>query len=155
LRAQVARTVPDRYTKVQAGTRIINQGERVTSRHITMVQAMKQAIYEERKLSNPLSIFASACMALILVTISALYFRISQLSFIRSLQQIALFVCIVLITLVLAKLTEYTLLKSTPVVIEAARYPIIAPFADHLDLHPLCPLEPLSSRRRSSRSSSP
>ncbi len=129
LRSQVSRTVPEKYTKVQAGTRMIDQGERITSRHITMVQAMKQAISDSRRLEDPMSIIASLLLAVIFVTISALYFRISQLSFIRSLQQVALFVCIVILTLLFAKLTEYVLLKSSSMVIEAVRYPIVAPFA--------------------------
>lgn len=129
LRAQVSRTVPEKYTRVQAGTRILDQGERITSRHLTMMQAMKQAISESRRLWDPLTIIASLLLSLIFVTISGLYFRISQPAFIRSLQQISLFVCIVLLTLLFAKLTEYVLLKSTSNVIEAIRYPIVAPFA--------------------------
>ena len=129
LRAQVSRTVPEKFTKVEAGTRLIDQGERITSRHITMMQAMKQAISESRRLGDPLSLIASLLLSVIFVTISALYFRISQISFIRSLQQIALFVCIVILTLLFAKLTEYILLKSASSVLEAVRYPIVAPFA--------------------------
>lgn len=129
LRSQVSRTVVERMTKVYAGTRILNPGEIITSRHITMMSAMKQAISESRNLMAPLTIIASLLLALIFVTISALYFRISQPLFIRSLQQIALFVCIVILTLIFAKLTEYLLLKSTSSVIEAVRYPIVAPFA--------------------------
>lgn len=129
LRNQVGRTVPERMTKIQAGTRIIDQGERITSRHLTMMQAMKQAISESRKIWDPLTIIASLLMALIFVTISGLYFRISQPTFIRSLREIALFVCIVILTLLFAKFTEYILLKSASGVIEAVRYPIVAPFA--------------------------
>ncbi len=129
LRNQVARTISDKMTKVFAGTRIIDQGERITSRHLTMMQAMKQAISESRKIWDPLTIIASLLLALIFVTISALYFRISQPTFIRSLREISLFVCIVLLTLLFAKFTEYILLKSTSDVIEAVRYPIVAPFA--------------------------
>ncbi|HSX25741.1 MAG TPA: HDIG domain-containing protein [Chlamydiales bacterium] len=129
LRAQVSRTVPEKLTRMQAGTRLIDQGERITSRHLTMMQAMKQAISENRRLWDPLTIIASLLLSVIFISISALYFRISQPSFIRSLQQIALFVCIVILTLLFAKLTEYVLLKSTSSVIEAVRYPIVAPFA--------------------------
>lgn len=129
IRAQVNRTVPEKLTRVQAGTRIINQGEKVTSRHLTMLQAMKTAISESRRLSDPLTIVASLLLSLIFVTISALYFRISQPTFIRSLREIALFVCIVLLTLLFAKLVEAVLLKSQSSVIEAVRYPIVAPFA--------------------------
>ncbi|MES2272816.1 MAG: HDIG domain-containing metalloprotein, partial [Chlamydiota bacterium] len=129
LRTQVSRKIPEKVTRVQAGTRIIDQGERVTSRHLTMMQAMKGAISESRKVWDPLTIIASLLLSSIFVAISALYFRISQPTFIRSLQQIALFVCIVLLTLLFAKLTEYVLLKSQSNVLEAVRYPIVAPFA--------------------------
>lgn len=129
LRSQVGRTISEKMTKVFAGTRIVDQGERITSRHLTMMQAMKQAISENRKISAPLPILASIILAVIFVTISALYFRISQPTFIRSLRQISLFVCIVILTLIFAKTIEYILLKSTSDIIEAVRYPVVAPFA--------------------------
>lgn len=129
IRAQVSRSVPEKMTRVQAGTRIVDQGEKITSRHITMMQAMKQEISDRRQLSNPLTILSSLLLAFIFVAISALYFRISQPDFIRSLRQTALFVCIVILTLIFAKLTEYVLLKSASPVLDAVRYPIVAPFA--------------------------
>jgi putative nucleotidyltransferase with HDIG domain len=129
LRQEVSRTVEKKITSVQAGTRLLEKGEKVTSRHLTMMQAMKQAISDSRKLGDPLTIFASLLLSIIFVTISALYFRISQPSFIRSLRHVSLFVCIVLITLLFAKLTELVLLKSTSTFIEGVRYPIVAPFA--------------------------
>ena len=129
LRASVGKTVPEKLTRVQAGTRLIDQGEQITARHLVMMQAMKQAISESRRLHDPLSWVASFLIALIFVTISALYFRISQPDFIRSLRRISLFVCIVILTLLLAKLTEYVLLKSTSTIIGEIRYPILAPFA--------------------------
>ncbi len=129
IRSQVSRTIPDKMTKIYSGTRILDPGERITSRHLTMMQAMKQAISESRRLWDPLTIIASLLLALIFVTISALYFRISQPTFIRSLQQISLFVCIVILTLIFAKLTEYILIKSSSSAIQAIRYPIVAPFA--------------------------
>jgi putative nucleotidyltransferase with HDIG domain len=132
LRSQLSRTVPERVTKIYAGTRILDPGELITSRHITMMSAMKQAISDSRRLWEPLTLIASFLLSLIFVTISALYFRISQPTFIRSLQQISLFVCIVILTLLFAKMTEYLLLKSTSTVIEAVRYPIVAPFATFL-----------------------
>jgi cyclic-di-AMP phosphodiesterase PgpH len=129
IRSQVSRMVPEKMTKVYSGARILDPGERITSRHITMMQAMKQAISESRRLWDPLTMIASLFLALIFVVVSALYFRISQPAFIRSLQQISLFVCIVILTLLFAKLTEYLLIKSTSSAIQAVRYPIVAPFA--------------------------
>lgn len=129
LRSQMNRLVPDKMTKVLAGTKIIDKGEIITSRHLTMMQAMKQSLSDSRKIWDPLTILASLILAVIFVTISALYFRISQPNFIRSLREISLFVCIVLLTLLFAKFTEYILLKSASQVIEGVRYPIVAPFA--------------------------
>jgi membrane-associated HD superfamily phosphohydrolase len=129
LKSQVGRTIVEKMTKIQAGTRIINPGDKVTSRHLTMMQAMKQAISDSRNIWDPLTILASLILSVIFVTISGLYFRISQPTFIRSFREISLFVCIVLLTLVFAKGTEYTLLKSSSAIIEAIRYPIVAPFA--------------------------
>ncbi len=129
IRSQVSRTIPEKLTRVQAGTRIINQGEKINSRHITMLQAMKTAISESRRLTDPTTIIASLLLALIFVTISALYFRISQPTFIRSLREVALFVCIVLLTLLFAKFVEAILLKSQSSILEAVRYPVVAPFA--------------------------
>ena len=44
LRKKIQSKVPDKYTYVSAGSRIIDQGERVTTRHIAMFQAMKKSI---------------------------------------------------------------------------------------------------------------
>ncbi len=129
LRMQVGRALPEKMTRVQAGERIIDQGQIVSSRHLAMMQAMKQAISESHKVDDPLSMISSMLLAIIFVTISGLYFRIAQPAFIRSLRQVALFISIVILTLALAKLTEYTLLKSSSSVLENVRYPILAPFA--------------------------
>jgi putative nucleotidyltransferase with HDIG domain len=129
LRSIVTRAVPEKITFVQAGHRMINQGEQITSRHLTMMQAMKNAISESRKLEDPLTMIASFLLSLIFVSVSAYYFRISQPAFVRSIQQISLFVCIVILTLCFAKLTEFILLKSSSSIIEGVRYPIVAPFA--------------------------
>src|SRR3989344_3763655 len=129
LKTKLSNMVPEKMTKVIAGTRIIDQGEIITSKHLTMMQAMKQAISEGRKIWDPLTLAASLILAIIFVTISALYFRISQPTFIRSIRYVSLFVSIVLLTLLFSKCIEYILLKSTSEVIEAVRYPIVAPFA--------------------------
>jgi putative nucleotidyltransferase with HDIG domain len=127
LRSQVSNAIPEKFTRVDAGTRLIDQGEQVTSRHLAMMQAMKSAVSDERRLEDPLTIVSSLLLGFIFVTISTLYFRISQPTFIRSIREVSLFVCIVILTLCFAKLTEFILLKSS--FLESVRYPIIAPFA--------------------------
>jgi putative nucleotidyltransferase with HDIG domain len=128
-RSQVIKAIPEKLTKIYAGTRILDPGEKVTSRHLAMMESMKLAIADSRQLWDPLTITASIILSLIFVIISALYFRISQIEFIRSFRQIALFVCIVILTLIFAKLTEYVLIRSSSTLIQGIRYPIVAPFA--------------------------
>lgn len=129
LKNQVSRTIPEKITRIYAGTRLLSPGDWITSRHLTMMNAMKQAISESRQLWNPLTLLSSFILSFIFVTISALYFRISQPQFIRSLKEISLFVCIVILTLLFAKVTEYFLLKTSSPIIGGIRYPIAAPFA--------------------------
>lgn len=129
LQASLARSISPKYVRVRAGEKILHQGDTVTSRHVTLLSALRQALFEHRKLHDPLQILSTVLISLIFVTISALYFRISQMNFIRSLREIALFVTIVLISLCLAKSTEYVLLHSASTLLEAVRYPLLAPFA--------------------------
>lgn len=139
LRNQLAQSIPERFTEVAAGTRIIDQGERVTLRHLAMMQSMKQALSDARRLLDPLTLLSDFILAILLVTVTALYFRISQITFIRSLQQVALFVSIIVLSLCLAKVTEYLLLHSSHNLIEEIRYPILAPFATLLICQLLSP----------------
>ena len=53
LRSQVSQKV----THINAGSRLINQGEKITSRHMDMLQAMKTALSEQRKLWHPFENF--------------------------------------------------------------------------------------------------
>ena len=54
LRKVVEASVPQKLKRIQAGSRIINRGERITAKHIAMTQFMKKAIAEGRRLWEPL-----------------------------------------------------------------------------------------------------
>lgn len=129
LKSQIAKAIPDKLTQVEAGERIIDQGEKVTARHIAMLYAMQKQMADNHHLKDPLTLISSLLLSIIFVTVSTLYFRIGQMSFVRSLRQTSLFVCIVILTLLLAKLTEYVLLKSSATWIGDLRDPILVPFA--------------------------
>jgi len=132
IRNAVSKTIPEKFTRVQAGARIVEPGEKITSRHLTMMQAMKQAISDSRKVWEPLSMVSSLLLSLIFIAISSLFFQMSKLTFSRSLQQLSLFVCIVLLTLLFSKLTEFALVKSSSIFFERIRYPVLVPFAASL-----------------------
>lgn len=121
--------VPDKLTAVKAGTRVIDQGEKVSSRHILMMSAMKSALGENKKLWEPLTILSSLIMALIFVILSGWYFAFNQAEIITSLQKLSLLVTIVLLTMVFAKVTEFVLINNTSSYLDIIRYPLLIPFA--------------------------
>ena len=108
-----------------------------------MMQAMKQAISESRRLWRSSDDHRKLCFSLSFSSRSApsISGSASRLSSVR-LQQISLFVCIVILTLLFAKLTEYILDQEY---IERDRSGPLSdrrPLRDHLDLH-----SPLSADR--------
>lgn len=129
IRQLVSKGVPEKYTRVKAGTRIIDQGEKVAARHLAMMQAMKKELNESRKLWEPLPILSSVLLALIIVSLSGFYFRMNQPDIVQSLQKLSLLVCIVVLTLIFAKAVEYVLLRNTTQMMDSLRYPLIVPFA--------------------------
>lgn len=129
LRNLVMARVPDKMSRIKAGSPIINQGQKVSPRHISMMQGMKRAMAEEQSLWRPMPIIGSFIFALIIVLIGAFYFAENQKEFYRSSKKLALFTTIVITTLLLSKATEYFLLHTNTHLIEDVRYPIFVPFA--------------------------
>ncbi len=121
--------VPTRYTTIPAGSRIIDSGEKVTSRHITMLQAMKQVMAERRDLWHPRTILGSAILTCLLVLTSALFLRCYHPSILSSNSTLFLIVSIVLLCLFLAKLCELFLLNIPHGLTDLIHYPLLIPFA--------------------------
>lgn len=126
--------IPQKFTEVKAGTRIIGQGEKVRTRHIAMLQAMKEALSEKRNIWAPFTIIGNLLLSLIIVAISALYLKVDQKEIFKSLQKLSLLVCIFILTLAFAKITEYVLLQNNANLMERVHYPLIVPFAAILTL---------------------
>jgi len=129
IREMIQKNIPQKYSFVKAGTRILAEGEAVTGRHMAMINAMQKAIKEGRKTFSPVNIAGNLLMALIFIFISGLYFYFDQRKIFNSLQKLSLIVCIFILTLAFAKITEYILIKNTNNIITSIRYPIIVPFA--------------------------
>lgn len=129
LRRKIQASVPDKYTHVSAGSRIIDQGEKATARHIAMLQAMKKALGEKRNLWHPLTLAGSMIMSLLLTGISAVYFQVNHPQILSSNRKLFLLVTVVVLTMCLAKATELFLLTSKNNLIDVVRYPLFAPFA--------------------------
>ncbi|MBM3192357.1 MAG: HDIG domain-containing protein, partial [Chlamydiae bacterium] len=125
----VEASVPEKVRKVRSGSRIIDQGERVTPKQIVMLQAMKEALAENRKLWQPLTIMGSLLFSLFIVLLGGYYFRWNHRDILQSLSKLSLYVSVVILTLVFAKLAEFLLLRNGSSLLELVRYPLFVPFA--------------------------
>ncbi len=137
LRKQIQSTIPIQYTNVSAGNRIIDQGEKVSARHLAMLQGMNKALDEQRHLWHPLSIIGSVIMATLIAGICAIYLRFNYPQALASNRQLALLTTIFILTLALSKGAEYLFHSSQPHLfgtpqgspLEMVRYPLLVPFA--------------------------
>lgn len=128
LRKALQHNIQPKYTFVQAGSRIIDQGEKVTARHIAMLQAMKQALGERRNLLHPRTIAGSLLLTYVLMFVTGVFLRYNYADILASNRRIFLLCTIVLLGMALAKVTELMLLKTTPDLYEVVRYPLLTPF---------------------------
>lgn len=129
LRRRIQSKVADKYTHVGAGSRIIDQGERVTARHISMLQAMKKSLNEQRNLWHPLTLLGSFILSVVLTGICVTYFKINHRQILYSNRKLFLLVSVIVLTFFLAKSIELFLLTSKSNLIEVVRYPLVVPFA--------------------------
>jgi putative nucleotidyltransferase with HDIG domain len=129
IRGEVQSGITDRYTYVYAGSQIIKKGEKVTQRHIAMVQAMKNALNEARNLWSPLTLLGSALVALCLTVAALFYLYYFHRELVKSMQKMFLLVAIIVMSLILAKGAEFLLLNESKNLIEMTRLPFIVPFA--------------------------
>jgi len=129
VRQLVKISIPLKRTQVEPGSRIINAGERVTPRHLDIMKAMKKALSEQQNLLTPLTIIGSFMMALIFTFLAGLYLRVMHSDIWRSFQKVTLLVTIVILTLTLAKLTEYCILNNVGTWADFFRFPLFVPLA--------------------------
>jgi putative nucleotidyltransferase with HDIG domain len=128
IRESVRSSIAIKHTRVEAGSRIINAGDRVTPRHIAMIQAMKTALSESRNQHPYTAALGSFLLAVLLAIVSILYVRIHHPQKIRSFQKLALLVAVLILTLSFAKGIEYLLINKSRHLVEMFRYPIFVLF---------------------------
>lgn len=129
LRKRIQSQIPGKYTHFEAGKRLIDQGERVTTRHVAMMQAMKRELSERRNLFQPLTLLGTFIKTILFMTIGLIYLKANYPRVISSNRKLFLLVTIIVMTLLLAKFTEFILLNSQSHLIETFRYPLLVPLA--------------------------
>lgn len=128
LRRLVEETVPERFTVIKAGSMIVDQGEKVTQRHIAMLKAMKKALTENRKIWEILPLIGTFIFSIVIVLIGGYYFNNNHKEIIYNIHKFSLYATIIILTLVVAKVTEYFLLRNVSGLFEVVRYPLFIPF---------------------------
>lgn len=129
LHDKIIKAVPKKYTKIKEGTKIIDKNEKITTRHISMLQAMKDALISNQNLWSWDRVTGNFILSLVLIIISALYLYFENKDVFRSIQKLSLLVSIFIITLCLSKLIELLVIKNSADFFEFSKYPLIIPFA--------------------------
>lgn len=128
LRKALQHNISPKYTYVPAGSRIIDQGEKITTRHVAMLASMKQSLTERRNLWHPRTIAGSLIITVLLMMVMGAFLRFTNPDILSSNRRLFLLATIVLLGFALAKITEFVLLKTTQDLYEVVRYPLFAPF---------------------------
>lgn len=129
LRKQIQSDVPEKMTSIKAGYRIVSQGDRITARHLAMLQSMKSALGASRNLWHPSTMIGTLILTMLFLGIFFIYFKITQPYLLQSNRKLFLLVTILTLTICIAKFTEIFLLKSNSNLIESVRYPLFVPLA--------------------------
>lgn len=125
----ITQRVSEQHTQVKAGARIIGPGEKVTPRHIVMIESMKKTMEDNRDLFSIKQIGSSFLLALVFMILFALYFRMEHPKIYFSLQKSSLVLTVIILTLTFAKITEYIILKNPAQLMQSIQYPLFVPFA--------------------------
>ena len=127
IRQSVKDTIPLKMTQVEAGSRMINAGERVTLRHLDMMKAMKKALFNQQFRMTPMALLGSLIFSAMLTFIGIAYFRMVHPQILHSSSQMALIGAVVVSSFSMAKLAEFLIINSY--LVDYFRYPIFVLFA--------------------------
>ncbi len=128
----IEETIPQRFTPIKAGSRILDQGEKVSPKHIAMLKAMKAEISRSRNLWTVQTILGSLIFSLIITICAALYLKSRHKALFESVRELGVYITIVIFGLVIGKSGEWVLLNSSTQWIEYVRYPIFVPLVSIL-----------------------
>ena len=120
-------SIPLKMTKVAAGNKIINTGDRVTMRHIEMLKGMKKNLLEHRHIFTALTVTGGIGLALIITIVGVAYLKTLYPSVFQSSANKALIASVVILTLFLAKLVEYFLVNRVGYLANLCRFPVVVP----------------------------
>ncbi len=125
----IQENIPLQYKNVKAGAHIIEQGEKVSPRHVVMLQAMHNTLASKQNSGHAESILGTIALSIFITILVQIYFQVYHKDLYRSVRKMCLLVTLVGISFALAKGAEYLLLYKAYYLIELVQYPLIVPFA--------------------------
>lgn len=128
LRKEVEKKFPEQYTTVKKGEKIVSKGTLVSRKQAVMLKSMQEAL-RNRNFFSPLKLLGSLMICLIIVVVSGYYLCVTQVTLTSSVRQLALYATIIVLTLLVAKVTDYFLVHNMSLGFYVIRYPLFIPFA--------------------------
>lgn len=129
LKKLAKKNAPNKFTLVNAGQRIIDKNEIVTPQHISMVQAMRQALRDKRQLLHPMTATGSLLISFILCFVCITYLKNRYEQTFNSNKHLTIIVFVILFSLFIGKAYEVFILSSTTNLADFFRFPLFVPFA--------------------------
>lgn len=132
LRGKIQDNVPTKMTRVEAGSPIIQPGEKVTMRHLAMVRSMRDALDKEQNRWAAPTILGSLTLSLIITLVGLAYFRVRVPEILSSTSKLTLLTTLIILTLLLGKVTTFLLFEHASHLAPLIRYPLFVPLASLL-----------------------
>lgn len=131
-REKIQEGVPVKTTRIEAGSPILQPGEKVTMRHLAMMRAMQEALGKEQKRWEIPTILGSLLLAVVMTLVAVGYFRVRVPDILASNAKLTLLTTLIIATLLVAKGTTYLLFEHAGHLAHLVRYPLFVPFASLL-----------------------
>jgi putative nucleotidyltransferase with HDIG domain len=132
IKDQLMREIPLIHTKVEAGTLLVEPGEKITPRHVAMLMAMEHALGKSKNFWAILPLVGSGLLSTLLLALSVIYFRATFPAFLQSFSKVFLLLLVLAFTLISSKVIDELLFAHSSPLLEEGHYFLFVPTASLL-----------------------
>jgi len=121
-------TVPEVFASRSKNDLIVKKGDRITEKEYEQIVAMKESLRKGRNLLSPAKILSSLFLALVVVGLGWSYFYVKKREILSDTNKLSILILSIILTCILAKLTEFVINVIPYSIASYFQYPIIIPF---------------------------
>lgn len=121
-------TVPEVYAKRSKKDIIARKGDKITTKVLDQILALKQSLREARNLYSPRKIFSSILFACFIVGIGWIYCFSRNKQVLKNTNKLSLYIILIILSCGIAKLAEFGINSVSYPIAFYFEYPIIIPF---------------------------